>query len=193
MARFGLFIDTTRCIGCYGCVVGCKNWHKIEAVKESRIRLMDITTGEYPNAARWLFPVACMHCEHPPCASVCRYEATHKREDGIVVIDTEKCVGCELCILACPYGARYLNKELSVADACDLCADRLDSGLRPFCIETCPTDALVFGDLDDPESTVRALVSAEKAEPLMRKYGTKPQVYYPMTIIDIILPNDLRL
>lgn len=178
MARYGFYVDLSRCIGCYSCVVGCKNWHEIDAREDGRIGLMDMTTGEYPDVSRWIIPVMCMQCEYPPCVSVCRYKASYKRKDGIVAIDSKKCVGCELCTFACPYQVRHMRVNPNVADGCDFCAERVDLGLEPYCVESCPMDALVFGDLDDTESEVRKLIKLENAEPLLRKFGTKPKVYY---------------
>ena len=178
MPRYGICIDLSRCIGCHGCVVACKNWNRIDAGEKGRIQVADMTTGNYPDVSRWIFPILCMHCEHPPCVSVCRFGATFKREDGIVVNDPKKCVGCELCTFACPYGVRYIKKESRVADSCDLCSDRIDSGLPPYCVESCPTDALMFGDLEDPDSEVGRFIETENAKPLQKKFMTKPRVYY---------------
>ena len=94
------------------------------------------------------------------------------------MIDEKKCVGCELCTFACPYGVRVMRHNGKVADGCDLCVDRIKRGEIPYCVSTCPMEALVFGDLDDPESDITRLIEAEKAKPLRFKYGTKPKVFY---------------
>ncbi|MBN2123447.1 MAG: 4Fe-4S dicluster domain-containing protein [Deltaproteobacteria bacterium] len=178
MARYGLLVDLSRCIGCYSCVVGCKNWHRIDAGEKGRIRLLDLVLGTYPDVSRWVMPLMCMQCDRPPCVSVCPTRAGYRRDDGIVTIDPEKCVGCELCTFACPYGARTMRGDSPVADGCDLCANRVDEGLEPYCVESCPMDALVFGDLDDPGSPIRKAIDFEKAEPLFKKFKTRPKVYY---------------
>lgn len=177
MARYGLLIDVYRCIGCYGCVVGCKNWHGVPAGGEGRIRLEETTRGTFPDVSRWIYPVMCMHCEFPPCVAVCRYGAAYVQEGGIVAIDEEKCIGCELCTFACPYGARVMRNG-HVADSCDFCVDRIEGGESPYCASSCPMDALVFGDLDDPESEISKRVKEDRARPLKKKYGTKPKVFY---------------
>lgn len=178
MSRYGLCVDLGRCIGCYSCVVGCKNSNMIKAGEDGRIRLKDEIRGEYPRLSRWIFPVMCMQCDHPPCVSVCRFNASYKRKDGIITIDPKKCVGCELCTFACPYGARHMIGDPHVADSCDFCAERIDSGQLPYCVESCPMDALVFGDLDEPESEVRKLIDLKNAQPLKQKFKTKPKVFY---------------
>ena len=177
MADLGLYVDLSRCIGCYACVVGCKNWHQIGTGERGRIVLCDRMFGEFPEVTRWLFPIMCMQCENPPCISVCRHEATYKREDGIIVIDSDKCVGCELCVAACPYGLRSMKNSSDIVDACDFCSERIDSGLEPYCVTTCPTEALVFGDLDDSRSQINTLIKNNETcrfDP----YGTMPKVYY---------------
>jgi len=178
MARYGLCVDLGRCIGCYGCVVGCKNWHGVPAGETGRISLKDFFTGMYPQVSRWLFPVMCMHCEHPPCVSVCRFNACHQREDGIVVIDPKRCVGCELCTFACPFGLRIFRHNQGVADGCDFCLERISAGALPYCVASCPTDALVFGDLDDPESAVSKRIRATGAKPPKDRFGIGPKVFY---------------
>jgi len=178
MARYGLYVDVSRCIGCYSCVVGCKNWHRIQPGDPERIRLVDTTVGEYPDVSRWLFPLTCMHCEHPPCVAVCRFGACHKTDDGIVAVDPARCVGCQLCVFACPYGVRRMNKTLKVADGCDFCASDLNNRKIPHCVESCPTEALVFGDLDDPESRIRQLLATERTETLLPNCRTRPKVFY---------------
>jgi tetrathionate reductase subunit B len=175
---YGLLIDGSKCTGCKSCVVGCKNWHSIPAGEEGRIRIMDLTTGEFPAVSRWIFPVMCMQCDYPPCVSVCRFDAGFIDEHGIVSVNLKKCVGCKLCILACPYGARYMGQNGKVAAGCDLCTDRVKEGQQPYCVETCPTEAMVFGDLDDPQSTISTLVQQEGAQPLKKKFRTHPKVLY---------------
>ena len=171
-----------RCIGCYSCVVACKNWHQIGAGYDGgRISLMDLTEGEYPNISRTIFPISCMHCEDAPCIAECPVEgAIYRREDGILVIDKDKCTGCKdkLCIPACPYGALYYREDEAVVDMCDFCVERVDVGLAPYCVESCPTQAMAFGDLDDPKSDASKSIARTKAKPLLSEFGTKPKVYY---------------
>jgi len=175
---YGLLVDVSKCTGCKSCVVGCKNWHGIPGGEQGRIRIMDMTTGEYPNVSRWIFPVMCMQCDYPPCVSVCRYDAGFIDTHGIVSVDPKKCVGCELCTLACPYGARTMGQKGKAAKGCDLCMDRVQAGQLPYCVETCPTDALIFGDLDDPQSAISRLIQHEGAQPLKKKFRTHPKVFY---------------
>ncbi len=177
MSRFGLLIDVSRCNGCSGCVVGCKNWHGIPAGEEGRIRLVDRTVGSFPEVRRWIFPVMCMQCDFPPCVTVCRFGACFVDERGIIQVNEEKCVGCELCVIACPYDARVMRRD-GVPESCNLCLDRIEEGKEPYCVASCPTHALIFGDLDNPESELSKLIKQKGARPLKRKHHTRPRVYY---------------
>ena len=159
-------------------MVGCKNWHGLSGGEEGRIRLEDMTSGDFPEVSRWVFPVMCMQCDYPPCVSVCRHQAGYVTSEGIVAVDKKKCVGCELCTFACPYGARVMRHGGKVADSCDFCMDRLAKGGEPYCVATCPTDAFVFGNLDDPQSEVSRQIKEKKAQAQRKKFGTKPKVFY---------------
>lgn len=182
MARYGLYIDVKRCIGCYTCVVACKNWHQIDAGYDGgRIRLVDLSEGKYPDISRIILPVLCMQCENAPCIDECPIEgAIYRREDGIVVIEKGKCKGCKSqpCIPACPYGVLYYREDEDTVDKCDFCVERIDLGLEPYCVATCPTEAIIFGDLDDPDSEVSRSIAATEAKPLFTKSGAKPKAYY---------------
>ena len=182
MARLGLYIDVGRCIGCYSCIVACKNWNEIRAGYDGgRIRLIDLTEGEYPDISRTISPVLCMQCENAPCIAECPREgAIYRREDGIVAIDKDKCTGCKdkPCISACPYGLLYYREDEEVVDKCDFCVERIDLGLPPYCVEACPTEAMIFGDLDDPKSEVSKSIADRKAKPLLSELGTKPKIFY---------------
>ena len=178
MARYGIYIDVGRCLGCFGCLVACKNWHGIKAGVGGRRCLLDFVEGTFPAIERWIFPASCMQCDNAPCIPVCPVEANLRRKDGILTIDVEKCIGCGECIEACPYNARYINPETEKADGCDFCSDRIDSGLIPYCVESCTGEAMVFGDLDDPSSEISRLIKSTKATPLSPEQGTRPKVYY---------------
>lgn len=129
---------------------------------------------------RAFIPLICMHCEDPICLKFCPLDAISKRSDGIIVIDKERCNGCGICAHVCPYGALYITPG-GKADGCDFCADRLDAGLPPKCVEECPSDkrgAIIFGDLDDPESQVSKLISSGKTKPLLFAGVKSVRVYY---------------
>ena len=176
--RLGLLVDVSRCIGCFACAVGCKSWHGLAAGGPDRIRVLDLALGAYPHVSRWILPVPCMQCEHPACVAVCRFSACARGEDGIVRVDADRCTGCELCTLACPYGARFIRPDTGKADGCDLCRDRLAQGKAPLCVEACPGEALTFGDLDDPESHIHQRIEETRAVALLRRHRTRPRVFY---------------
>ena len=140
-----------------------------------------------------------MHCKNPACVEVCPTGASHKREDGIVLIDHEKCVGCQSCIVACPYGARYFIRENEgyfkagdlpcetlgqkrhrpgVVEKCTFCVDRLTEGRKPACVRTCPVQARTFGDLNDPGSEVSDLIRCRHGFQFHKGLGCEPSVYY---------------
>ncbi|HJW21854.1 MAG TPA: 4Fe-4S dicluster domain-containing protein [Candidatus Limnocylindrales bacterium] len=128
----------------------------------------------------------CMQCDNPPCVSVCPVSATYRTPEGIVLVDQSRCIGCGYCVVACPYGARYLTPagEASptgnpgVADKCTWCYHRISRGQEPACVEVCPVDARVFGDLNDPASPIQAIVSAPGVALLRPELGTRPKVFY---------------
>jgi Fe-S-cluster-containing dehydrogenase component len=139
--------------------------------------------------------VLCNQCDNPPCVRVCPTKATFKREDGIVMMDYHRCIGCRYCMAACPYGSRSFNwrdprpyiKEINpdyptrtrgVVEKCNFCEERLAQGLLPACVEACPEKALVFGDLEDPNSEIRALLGDDYSVRRKPELGTNPQVYY---------------
>jgi len=140
-------------------------------------------------------PRSCNHCDKPPCAQVCPVRATYKRDDGIVIVDHHRCIGCRYCMIACPYNARQFNfkdnedwpnqehpkRSHGVAEACNLCAHRLDVGKMPACVEACGKSgagALFVGDLNDPDSDVSRLISGNTVKRIREDLGTEPKVYY---------------
>ena len=181
--RYGLVIDLERCIGCMGCRLACKVENSFD--KGSGIRVDTIggphpgtPKGKYPNLSMYYQPVPCMHCEAPLCMGACPEEAIYKRADGIVLLDEEKCTGCQLCIPACPYDALIYDDHRNVIVKCTLCHHRIDKGLEPFCVIWCEDEALSFGDINDPESKVSKLISQKDAYNLKPEAGTSPAVYY---------------
>ena len=125
-------------------------------------------------------PRLCNHCEKPACVPVCPVGATFKREDGLVLINADTCIGCGFCVQACPYDARFLNHETHTADKCTFCAHRIAAGLLPACVETCVGGARIFGDLHDPQSVVCRMLAAYKGKvaTLYPEKSTDPHVFY---------------
>jgi molybdopterin-containing oxidoreductase family iron-sulfur binding subunit len=197
VARYGMVIDLNLCVGCNACTIACKAEHGTPA-GVFFAKVLEKEVGKYPAARRVFLPVLCNHCSQPACMEVCPSGATDKREDGIVFIDYDLCIGCRSCMEACPYGARtfhdnqttYYTGQVTpfekikpkapkgVVMKCDFCADRVDQGLDPACVVTCPTECRVFGDLDDPQSKLSRLIAEKKARPLLAEKGLEPNVFY---------------
>jgi len=197
MARYGMVIDLNICIGCNACTMACKAEHATPpGVFYSKV--LEKEVGKYPAARRIFLPVLCNHCRIPACEEVCPTGATSKRADGIVTVDHELCIGCRSCMEACPYGARtFYNREATyyfnektpfeeikqefpdgIVMKCNFCADRVDQGLDPACVQTCPTECRIFGDLDDAQSKVAQIIAEKKARPLLADKGLEPSVFY---------------
>jgi molybdopterin-containing oxidoreductase family iron-sulfur binding subunit len=181
--RYGMIIDLKRCIGCHTCSIACKAEHNIPKGSYLKVHTvgggaMDTPKGTYPDLKMHYLPKGCRHCDDAPCMDACPSEALYKREDGIVLVDENKCDGCRLCEETCPYDVIEYNDEMGLIEKCDFCHERVDDGLEPFCVLCCETKAMFFGDLNDPESTVSKLVRDKGAAPLLSEKGTNPSVLY---------------
>lgn len=141
-------------MGCFACVVACKDWHDVPAGSASWIRVKTIEKGKYPNLFVAFLPTTCYHCAKPACVDACPESAISKREeDGIVVVDREVCIGkdqCGSCLEVCPYDAPQFGTEANAKmQKCDLCIDRWAEGKKPVCISSCPTHALDAGPIGE--------------------------------------------
>lgn len=175
--RYGFVMDQTKCIGCHACTVACKAEHDVP-LGAFRTWVTYSETGTFPNSRRHFQVNRCNHCENAPCVTVCPTGALFKRDDGIVDFDTSKCIGCKACMAACPYDAIYIDPVEHTAQKCNYCAHRLDRGMLPACVDVCPEQAIIAGDLDDPESLIARTVSRGPVSVRKPEQGTRPQVFY---------------
>ncbi|MDO8671618.1 MAG: 4Fe-4S dicluster domain-containing protein [Dehalococcoidia bacterium] len=205
-------VDITKCIGCGRCVMACKlenhvpidpdlnrTWIERYAVDADGEIYSDsphagvngfpakLETKEDLQATKSFFvPKLCNQCEHAPCISVCPVNASHKTSEGVVLIDQSRCIGCRYCIVACPYGARYLLPDHAVtptgnsrvADKCTWCYHRTTKGLKPACVEACPRGARLFGNRRDENDPVAKILKEKEVHVLKPALGTKPHVFY---------------
>jgi tetrathionate reductase subunit B len=208
---WAFLIDTTTCIGCGRCVEACKLENHVPEDPEINRTWVELhvlgvdgtITVTSPDGGREGFPAeeaavpaevrdayfvprTCMQCENPPCTWVCPVSATFRTEDGVVFVDEGRCIGCGYCIVACPYGARYIvpagesspKGVAGVVDKCTFCYHRITRGLEPACAEVCPVNARIFGDLRDPGSTVSVALTENRVRQMKPGLGTRPRVWY---------------
>lgn len=204
MTRYGMAIDTKRCFGCQTCSVACKMANNLPKdiiynhVYASGGDQLDQAEGVFPDLSLSYQPTACQHCDNPSCLAVCPTGATIKREDGIVYVDVDACIGCGACVTACPYeGVRTISKENpeyylditvgeadapthleGVAEKCTFCYNLIDRGEVPACMQLCPGRARYWGDLDDPESEINKAIEGREYQKLNEDAGTSPNVFY---------------
>lgn len=173
-----MVIDLRKCVGCQSCTMACKIENNTSQ-GTFRTWVSDVETKKYPYTKRVFIPRLCNHCEEPSCVPVCPTKATFKRkEDGLVLVDSKKCIGCAACVTACPYDSRYIDPISKTVDKCTFCAHRLEQGLQPACSETCIGKSRIFGDLLDHKSEVYKLVKKYPVSVLKPRTGNKPNVFY---------------
>ncbi len=182
--------DATKCIGCRGCQIACKQWNELpgDATTNSgtyenppqlnahtftKIRFTEL---EYNGKFHWVFTkLQCMHCEHPACVEACIVGALEKSPDGPVTYDDRKCIGCRYCMVACPFGVPTFewDKPVPWVRKCIFCADRLSEGWEPACVKTCPTGALQLGEREDLIIEARERIAALPSKYVNHIYGEK--------------------
>ncbi len=213
MTQLALVIDLNVCVGCHACVTSCKEWNTSSGAAGPMTdmnpytndptgtffnRVQTFEVGTYPKIETVHFPKSCLHCEEPPCVPVCPTGASYKRkEDGIVLVDYDKCIGCKYCSWACPYGAREFDEQQKVMKKCTLCVDRVtDENLpeeerKPACVMACPAHARFFGDVHDPDSEISGLIREQGGYQLMPEWGTNPGNHYlPRKKIEMYIHED---
>jgi Fe-S-cluster-containing dehydrogenase component len=199
--RYGMAIEIDKCIGCGKCVEACKiendvpkepfffrTWVEQYVIKKDGeatvqsinggIEKLTEITSEKDILRSFFVPKLCNQCDNPPCVQVCPVGATFSTEDGVVLVDEARCIGCRYCIQACPYGARFLHPEKKVADKCTFCYHRIVKGMLPACVEVCPTQARVFGDLESLASPLVRFRRMNKIRVLKSYLNTEPKVLY---------------
>jgi Fe-S-cluster-containing dehydrogenase component/formate-dependent nitrite reductase membrane component NrfD len=177
MTHFGFILDSSRCIGCHACTVACKTEHGVE-IGVFRTWVKYIERGEFPDTRRHFSVMRCNHCTDAPCVEVCPVTALYKREDGIVDFDPERCIGCKACLNACPYDALYIDPNSQTAAKCNFCAHRVDVGLKPACEVVCPAEAIISGDVEDPDSEISRILGSMPTSIRAPEQGTGPNVFY---------------
>ena len=180
--KYGWLVDTRRCFGCHGCEVACKAENDVPLGNYIRQTIYHDFQRDNGSVARIMVPMSCQHCEDAPCIKVCPCGALAKQEGGSVQIDYDRCCGHASCKDACPYGAIYIDPVAKQAVKCHNCTHRLAVGMEPACSDTCPSEALYFGDLNDPNSKVSKLKAelekVDKLKQLRTEKGTKPRMYF---------------
>lgn len=205
--RWGMVIDLSKCIGCQYCVYACQAVNDVsDSMRWNEYRTDMTATGEIFHMTR-----PCLHCQDAPCVTVCPVKATYVRDDGIVMMDYDVCIGCRYCQVACPYDARTFNwsqrtesssyqaewgsaeieiRPRGVPEKCTFCVHRIDRGVpqgfvpgvdrvaTPACVNICPVEARIFGDLNDPDSPVSRAIASNPTFRLREELGTEPNVYY---------------
>ena len=201
---YAMVVDVDKCIGCGKCVIACKTENDVPAelpisrtwiegysvetgvpFSKTEVQKIVMNTVENPFLdADWKFeevfyvPKLCNQCSNAPCLNVCPVYARFYTEEGVVLVDKNTCIGCKYCITACPYGATYLHPEQKVTDKCTFCYHRVKRGLQPACVLACPTDARVFGNVNDRNSEVYRLLKENRVAVLKPEEGTFPRVFY---------------
>ncbi|HEV7860934.1 MAG TPA: 4Fe-4S dicluster domain-containing protein [Pyrinomonadaceae bacterium] len=175
--QWGKVIDHTRCIGCHACTTACKS-ENLVPLSVTRTYVKHVDVGEFPNTRRAHQVTRCNQCAHAPCTVACPTTAMFKRPDGIVDFDKSICIGCKACMAACPYDAIFINPEDHSAEKCNFCAHRLDVGLEPACVVVCPTEAILVGDMNDPDSRVAQIVNREPVNVRRPEKETLPKLFY---------------
>jgi molybdopterin-containing oxidoreductase family iron-sulfur binding subunit len=199
--KWGMVIDLNKCLpDCTACLDACREENNVAYHGDKRwdvhwIRKVRLKAKHDEDVPEKSLLLVCNHCDRPPCAQVCPVQATFKRDDGIVIVDHHRCIGCRYCMIACPYNARYFNfkdneewpnpefpkRSHGVAESCTLCAHRLERSQKPACVEACEkanVGALTVGDLNDPESDVSRLIANHSTKRIREDLGTEPKVYY---------------
>lgn len=203
--KFVMVIDEAKCDGCKKCTEACQAMHYTESDRE----WIKVFKMQDANAtAPYFFPKPCFHCDNPPCTKVCPVNATFKRQDGIVLIDNVRCIGCRSCMVACPYSTRFFNwsapieqpelddmkyspersipRRIGTVEKCDFCPDMIRQGKMPACVSGCPMDAIYFGDQNEDAVTNGSGVTVKFSELIennagyrhLEELGTDPRVYY---------------
>ncbi|MSP97752.1 MAG: hypothetical protein EXR29_11120 [Betaproteobacteria bacterium] len=209
MTRYGMVVDLNRCVGCQTCTIACKHSNDTPPGVQWR-KVLDVEQGTYPDVSRIFLVTGCQHCAEPPCVPVCPTGATRQREDGLVTMDYDTCIGCASCAVACPYQARTIVHEkmgyygeqtvqerqtthddrYGVANKCTFCVERIDSAavrglvpgkdpeVTPACAVSCITQAITFGDFNDPSSKAAELAKDHRSFQMHAQLGTDPQIKY---------------
>lgn len=179
--RYTLLIDLDRCTGCQACSVACKMENKVDlGVFWNRVKRMG-PTGLFPDRLEmFFFPNQCMQCENPSCVEVCPTKASYKTEEGIVLVDSNLCFGCQYCIWACPYESRTLNPNTNTVEKCILCVHLLEKGEKPMCVYTCTTQCRYVGDINDPNSEISLVLAANQGRQfrIHPEFKNNPSVIY---------------
>jgi len=201
--RWGMAVDTERCVGCWSCAVICKSendvplgmwWNRILTDGDA---LDTPGVGEFGSLDMSWVPLACQHCDDPPCMKVCPTSATwvDAAHGHLVEVNQDDCIGCRYCMAACPYGVRVFNwgepehalpfdhgmvppRPLGSVEKCTMCIHRLVEDQVPSCVWSCPAQARIFGDLNDPDGTLVRTIEDRQGTQLLEEKGTKPKVYY---------------